>query len=33
MTKSLIMCMNYELLGFYLCYFRGYNSAKRFNSV
>ena len=27
------MCINYALLGFYLCYFRMSNSVKRFNSA
>ena len=26
------MCINYALLGFYLCYFRRFNGAKRFNN-
>ena len=30
-NKSLVVCVNYALLGFYLCHFRRHES--RFNSV
>ena len=32
-NKSLILCINYALLGFYLCYFEGYECVKRLNCV
>ena len=32
-TKSLIVCINYALLGFNLCHFRRYEGVERLNRL
>ena len=32
-TKSLMVCINYALLGFYLCHFQRYECVKKINCV